>query len=223
MPSQEEQEELLAEARAVYANDPEGALELRRRVASSSISPAWSNANVDLASHEAGVGNYAVAAAHCRLVLDAPVDQVAPAARAVAGILLSDVREVLDEPIDEQLLVASIDAAAAADLSYYVGVGLSQLARRQLSRDERTEGKRTLLRAVESYARSDSMLASPSALLRLAKLESEDGNMDLAHAYIERALAHLDRFPLAGTGGHVLRGKLAKLRDSIVVDETSKR
>jgi hypothetical protein len=212
----DEQERLLAEARDVFATDPARALLLRMEVADSGhISPAWSHALVDIASQEHGQANFEAAANAAGKVLAAPSASVDSGARAVAGVLFSSAREALDQAVDESLLAASIEAAAEAGHPYYAGIGLTQLGRLLTVRGERAASKAAFERAVVFFDSTESALAGPGALLRLATLEKEDGEHDQAREHIAGAFARLDKFPLAGRSAHRLREKLSKLRDSL--------
>src|SRR5277367_6634755 len=93
-------DEMLAEAKAIYASDPDRALELRRRVANTEPGPAWLEANAVLAWHELGAANYAAAADHALNVLNASTDLGQRSARAVAGVILCNAREALDLEVD---------------------------------------------------------------------------------------------------------------------------
>lgn len=205
-----EQEQLLAEAREIESSDPDRAIELRRQVAASTeITPAWSQAHLALAEHELGQANFDASCAHAESILAA--DGVDGTTRGIAGVLLSSAQEMLERTVDEQLLVGSIEAATP----YYAGTGLMQLSRLLLGRGDRAAAKAAIHRALGMFEQTASAFSGPGALLRLATLEKEDGQSDRARDHIAAALAHLDRFPLAGHGASVLREKLAKLRDSL--------
>jgi hypothetical protein len=209
------QERLLAEAREIYASDPDRALELRRQVAAGDVSGAWSQALVDLAAHEHGQGNFEATAEHALKVLGAPAPSIDAGARAVAGILLASAHDALDREIDEAQLAASIEGALEAGHPYWAASGLTQLARLHRVRGERDASKRAWGRAADSFAGTDSMLGVPSALLHLATMEHEDGDDASARAHVERALAHLASFPHGGRSVHLLREKLVALKASL--------
>lgn len=211
--------QLLAEARAIFAADPERASELRRRVTKMEISPEWSDAHMDLATHVNGHGDYAAAAAHAATVLAAPADRVNPAARGVAGVVLSDAQEVLEQAVDEDLLRSSIEACVANDCLYYAASGLVQVARlRQLAGD-RAIAKASLVRASSLFDKAGSMTGAPDVLLRLAKLGIYDGEHQQAVMHLEQGLVCVREFPLGGRSVRLLETKLlaelaaARLRD----------
>lgn len=205
-----EQEQLLAEANEIESADPDRAIELRRQVAASTeITPAWSQAHIALAEHEFGQANFDASCAHAEKILAA--EGIERTTRGIAGVLLGTAREMLERSVDEQLLVASIEAATP----YYAGTGLMQLSRLLLARGDRAGARAAIQRALGMFEQTGSAFSAPGALLRLATLEKEDGQNDRARAHIAAALAHLDRFPLAGHGARVLRDKLANLRNSL--------
>lgn len=212
-----EQVAVLRRAREVYATDPDLALELRRQVANSSPSAAWSQARIDLAAHEAGNCEYERVLGYAQPVLDASAEVAEPATRAVAGILVCDANEALGKDVDEELLEASIESATRIGQHYYAGIGLKQRAR-ALLQDSATRGRAiaTYEQAVASFDASQSMFAAPGLLLELAKLKSADGDMEAARADIERGLERLARYPLGGTGARVLRERLTALRERLV-------
>ncbi|MEO8453500.1 MAG: hypothetical protein ABI647_27195 [Gemmatimonadota bacterium] len=210
-------EQKLARARAIHAEDPTEARRLRHEVAAGDVGVPWSNARVDLASELQLQANSAGVIELAEPVLAAPVELVDPAARAVAGVLVCDAREILDLEIDEALLESSVTAASAAGQHYYAGAGLAQHARLLLfDHKDRVASKRRFAEAVAEYDRTESMFGGPGALLRLATLEAEDGERDLALAHIAGALERLARYPLAGTSGRILREKLERLRGTLV-------
>jgi hypothetical protein len=149
-------------------------------------------------------------------VLDAPDEIVAHATRAVAGILVCSAQEDLDRDVDEALLSRSIEAAESAGERFYAGCGLRQQARLLLRTSNAREAAiGALERAVEHFDASPSMFAGPRALLELAKLKSENGDVTGARADVERGLERLGRYPYAGQSGRMLREKLLALRDRI--------
>lgn len=205
-----EQERLLAEARDIDGAEPDRATELRRRVAATTeITPAWSQAHIELAEYEFGQANFIASAEHAERVIAAP--DIESTKRGVAGVLLSCAREMLELPIDEQLLRTSVESATP----YYAGTGLMQISSLLLARGDRPAAKAAIHRALAMYEQTGSAFSGPGALLDLATLEKEDGETDRAREHIAAALAHLDRFPLAGQSRRVLRDKLTKLRDSL--------
>jgi hypothetical protein len=214
-----EPEQLLAEARAVNAADPDRAIALLRRVADSGAGKAWSEAHVDLAAHDYGQANLASAADHASAVLGTSVERVHPAARAAAGVLLSVIREDLDQDVDESLLLASIAASEASGQFYYAGVGLGQLSRLRLRANDRASAKDALERSVPLYEKAGSMTGGPGAVLQLAKLELEDGRRQVARQLLDRGIAHLQRFPYGGTSVRRLEDKLVALRASLLREE----
>lgn len=209
-------EEQLARARALHAEAPAEARRLRQEVASGDIGLAWSNARIDLASESQTQGNAAAVIEQAEPVLKAPPALVDPAARAVAGILVCDAREILELEIDEGLLESSIAAATATGQHLYAGAGLSQHARLLLfEHGDRVASKRRFAEAVAEYDRTASMFGGPGVLLRLATIEAEDGERDLALSHIAGGLERLARYPLAGTSGRILREKLERLRATL--------
>lgn len=212
----EEQVAVLERAREVYATDPELAFELRRQVANSSPSLAWSQARIDLAAHEAGNCEYERVLGYAQPVLDASIESVEAAARAVAGILVCDANEALGKDVDARLLEASIEAATRTAQHYYAGIGFKQRAR-ALLKDPATRAQAiaTYEHAVSSFDASQSMFAAPGLLLELAKLKSADGDVEAARADIERGLERLARHPFGGTSARVLREKLTALRERL--------
>ena len=211
-----EQAELMRQAREQEPTDPALALQLRRRVADSHRSLAWSEARIEMAAYEVGFSAFESILAYALPVLDAPDEIVAPATRAVAGILVCGAQEDLDRDVDEALLSRSIEAAESAGEPFYAGCGLRQQARLLLRTSNAREAAiATLERAVEQFDKSPSMFAGPRALLELAKLKSENGDVTGARADIERGLERVARYPHAGQSGRMLRDKLLALRDHI--------
>jgi hypothetical protein len=208
-------EQLLADARAVFADDPDRSNELRREVIETGVSPAWSVAHMDLATQDYGQGDYKAAVDHAAAVLSARADLVDPAARAVAGIILCDAREALDQSVDETVLQESIQSSESTGHPYYAGSGLGQLARLRLRTGDRAAAKAALERSVVLFDQAGSMTGGPGALLRLANLEIEDKRPEHARNYLDQGIAYLKRFPLGGRSVRSLEQKLGALHDSI--------
>lgn len=55
----------------------------------------------------------------------------------------------------------------------------------------------------------------PRAIQYLVTLERQDGNLSEALRHLDRAIAHLQKFPLGGTSVRLLEQRLVELRDTI--------
>lgn len=213
--NEEETERVIAAARDALMRDPERALKLYLKVIQSGVGPRWACAHLEVAEHEYGVGRLVAAEGHAVAILDAPRDRVDPGVRAAAGILWCDIRETVGSEPEESLLRQYIEEAIAHGRKISGAWGLMQLSRRQFRRGERSQSKATILRAADLYDEAGSVNGGPTALQRLAKLELEDGNYDEARRHIDRAIAHLQKFPLGGTLARLLEQRLVSLRDKI--------
>lgn len=207
--------DMLAEARVIFARDPERAYELRKHVAETEISPVWSEAQTDLASQAQGDGKYQKAADHAMVVLRAPAERVSPAARAIAGIIWNDAAEVIEQPVDEELLKDSIEHCVSTGHPYYAAAGLAQMGRILLTRGDRAAAIRAYERAAPLFDQAGSMTAGPSVLLKLAMIDIEDGRREDARARLEQGLRHLRQFPYAGRSARTLEAKLTTLLASL--------
>lgn len=207
---------VLTEARRLLMRDPERALHLYRKVIRRGHGYAWSHAQLEVAEHEFGHARFQSAAEFAKAVLDAQPGDVDPGARAAAGILWCEARDMLELEIDEPLLVRSIEDSLAHAQVTKGAWGLMHLARRQIRRGERSEGKATILRAADLYDQAGAVNGGPTALQRLAKLELEDGNRDEARQHLDRGIAHLKKFPLGGTLTRLLEQRLGELREKIM-------
>src|SRR5690606_32228189 len=189
-------------ARKLLADSyPQDAIPLLHQIVALARSSAWSEAHVELSIHHFCMGESEHSAEHAAQVLQGPQELVSDSARAVAGVVLCNARDMLDQPIDERLLLESAEACVRANEFYQAAIGFGLLGECRASLD-REEARGLLERAVRLYDDAGSMVGGPGKLRSLARLALEEGNLQEARAYLDRGLGHLAKFPL---GGRVVR------------------
>ena len=174
----------------------------------------WAAANIDLAMHEYGVGEFESALRLTQAVLDAGM-RVEKEGQAIAGILRSQALEMLDRDIDEVALSRWIEDAITAKQPRNAASGASMLARRALKRDEQERARALLERAVELWNEGESMTGGPEQLRRLALLDIAQGKPDEARRHLELALEWLKKFPDGGMAPRFAEKKIRELLQTV--------
>jgi hypothetical protein len=215
MTNDKDAEQIVRTARDLLYTETERAKQMLLQVVALAGSPSWGDAKVELASYAHGQGEYESAAAYARGVVAAPRDLASPAARTIAGVMLSDSLEVLDEQVDDELLRASSESCAEENQHYFAGVGFAMLGRRSATAGDRVAARTRLERAVELFDQAGSMLAGPGTLKRLAQLAIDEARTADARDYLDRGIRWLEGFPLGGYGARYLEAQLREMRERL--------
>lgn len=203
--------------RALQSSDRDRAVEIRREMLERADDGlVWGFARTELAKYELDLGEYAAAAALSQHVLNALPDRTESSARGVAGVVLCDALESLDQAVSEALLHESIATCEATGELIWAAAGRMIEARRLLAAGERAGGKAALADAANLYNHGGAPVGGPEALLTLAKLEIEDGQRELALRWIDEALTHIGQIPLKMTSSRLIEKKLLDLRAALL-------
>jgi len=211
--------ELLAAARELRAGPiPEDAVPMLRQIIALARSPAWSEAHVELSVHHFSRGEYELSAEHAGNVLQGRQELVSDRARAIAGIMFCEARCSSDQDVDDDLLWRSAEACLNVQEPRYAAIGFEALGHEKTTVDPR--GAREYLeRAFQLFVDSGDRRAPIRVLMNLARFSLDQGNLDEALVYRDRAMALVAEFPPHRVG-RLLEQQLQKLQDAIAKEGT---
>ncbi len=199
--------DLLAEARAAAAADPERAGRMFEMLVRSEQCDVRLDAETELAIIAYKKWDLDEVMRRTSDVL-ARALLATPWARGVAGVLLNVVREQRAEVVDEGRLDGAIAACKEAGDAYVAALGLVLAARCCVARADRDEAIRRYAEAEAQYAIAGSMLGGPQVAIEVATVLAESGDSAGAGEAIARGLAHLARYPYGGRSVELLVRKL---------------
>jgi tetratricopeptide (TPR) repeat protein len=210
-------ETMLREARELeHAIDKvDQANELFREVVARADGTSWGEANLELSSYYFGQGDYQRAEELGSAVLEGPEDLANDASRARAGVMVSSARDMLELEVDDALLSRNAERCIEHGEPYWGAVGLALLGR-HLEQAGDLDGARAMFeRSAALYDETGSVTGSPTMLSRLAEIAAKQGRPSEAGRYLDRAIAHLRKFPFGGLGPRNLERKLIVLRERL--------
>jgi hypothetical protein len=207
-------EDLLAAARELLAGiNPSDAKPLLHQITAAARSSAWSEAHVELSLHHFCLGETELSIAHANEVLQGPPELVTDRARAIAGVMSCNARDMADQELDDELLQRSAEACLNIGEHQYAAIGFEILGYRKTSTD-RPGARRLLDRAAHLFDSAGSTRAAARVLVRLAWLSLEEDGLDEARAYRDRTVTQLAKL-LPGYAGPALERELRELQDAI--------
>jgi tetratricopeptide (TPR) repeat protein len=206
--------QLFEEARRLAATDREAAIELFKRVVDLPPGPEWADAQLEVAGWAHQRWELAEARQRFQSIIDADPAVRTNEAWRTAVVMLNNVLDAMEQPIDDDLLRRGLEACEAANRphdAYLAGVAASHLARIEEAAGRLDTALAYFMRAEPNYNAAGSMIGGPGAAYRIAKLLVARGDLTAAHEWLQRGLDHLAKFPLGGRNVREMQRKLEAL------------